>query len=401
MSLLRRSTRAAGDVSREILPGRRPIRGTGSVTVTSDSALMQSAVWACLSLRANVVSSTPLDVFRRVNGRQVESPKPALFDLPGGEHVGMPEWLFSTQFEIDRSGNAFGLVTKLDGAGWPAEIELQPTSEVTVIGKGPQVTGYRIGRKTYDPRDKQGRLQVWHEKGVTIPGVPIGLAPLYYAAASIGGYLSAQQVALDLFAAGPHPKGTLRNLTQDMVGSAAIDEAKARFKAATAQGDIFVHGKNWEYTPETQSAVTGVYLSELAWGTTDVCRFLGVPSDMVDAAQPGSSITYANVSQRNLQFLILHIGPAFNRREWALSRYAMPTPRYAKFQTDALLRMDPASRVELLLQQVAGKTLTPTEARDIDNRAPFTEDDIAEIERIFGAANRAPAPAATVKEQAP
>ena len=54
------------------------------------------------------------------------------------------------------------------------------------------------------------------------------------------------------------------------------------------------------------------------------------------------AITYANISQRNLQFLIMHLGPAVGRREDAFSRKLVSNPRYVKLNTDALLRMDPA-----------------------------------------------------------
>jgi phage portal protein BeeE len=50
--------------------------GNAGVHVTPDSALRHSAVWACLRLRADLVSTMPVDVFRRVNGVQVEVPKP-------------------------------------------------------------------------------------------------------------------------------------------------------------------------------------------------------------------------------------------------------------------------------------------------------------------------------------
>jgi hypothetical protein len=78
---------------------------TGAVTVTNDSAMRHSAVWACLRLRADLVSTMPLDVYRRVNGMQVEMPKPPILVQPGGERVDMCEWLYSSQVDLDRAGN--------------------------------------------------------------------------------------------------------------------------------------------------------------------------------------------------------------------------------------------------------------------------------------------------------
>jgi HK97 family phage portal protein len=365
-----------------MIPQRAEFR-PGMTPVTDDTALRHSAVWACLNLRASLVSTTPLDVFRRVGGVQVETPKPPVLLLPGGAGCGLPEWLFSSQFEIDRTGNVFGLITKRDGSGLPAEIELQPSAGVTVLGKGPQITGYRIGGKVYDnPRD------VWHEKGATIPGIAVGLSPVSYAAMSIGGYLAAQQFANDWFVAGPHPKGVLKHTKQEQLSPGVSAETKARFKQSTANGDIFVTGASWEYTPEAQASGGAVFLDEMKYGVVDVCRFFGVPADMVDGGVSGSSVTYANVTQRNLQFLIMHMGTAFARREWAFSNLMLAQPRYVKFATDALLRMDPQTRTTMLGQQVRDRLIAPSEAREIDNREPFTPDQMAEFDRLFGSPNR-------------
>jgi phage portal protein BeeE len=53
------------------------------------------------------------------------------------------------------------------------------------------------------------------------------------------------------------------------------------------------------------------------YGVSDIARFFGCPGDLIDAAVSTGSITYANMTQRNLQFLIMHLGPAVYRRERA------------------------------------------------------------------------------------
>ena len=102
----------------------RPDRRRGLVHVTNDTAMRHSAVWACLRLRADLVSTMPVDVYRRVAGVQVEVPTPPVLVTPGGERVGIQEWLYSSQFDLDRGGNCFGLITAKDGLGFPARIDL-------------------------------------------------------------------------------------------------------------------------------------------------------------------------------------------------------------------------------------------------------------------------------------
>ena len=159
---------------------------------------------------------------------------------------------------------------------------------------------------------------------------------------------------------------------------------KDRFKASVSGRDVFVTGAEWEYTPAAADASQAAFLEQMKYGVTDVTRFFGVPADMIDAEGSSSSITYANVTQRNLQLLVMNLGPAIIRREVALSRL-LPQPRYVKFATDAILRMDPTARTEAILSRVAGRTLAPSEARELDNLPPFTAEQEAEFARLFPA----------------
>jgi len=357
--------------------------GGKSVRVTSDTALRHSAVWACLRLRADLVSTMPVDVYRKVNGLQVEVSKPPVLVTPGGQEVGIREWMYSTQVDLDRAGNCFGLITERsgvigpDGRGLPGRIDLVEIGDVNVIANGSQIKKFKICGTDYDP------WEVWHEKQYTVAGCPLGLSPVAYAAWSIEESLNAQQFARDWFAAGIVPSGTLKNVNKTIDMKNARD-AKEAFRAAVSTGDVFVHGSDWQYSPVQAVAQQAQFLEAQQYSNGDIARFFGCPGDMIDAAASGSSITYASITQRNLQFLIMHLGPAVARREDAFSRKLVSGPRYVKLATDALLRMDPAARAQTVKTQIDSRTLAPSEARALEDRAPFTEDQLAEFDRLFG-----------------
>ena len=371
MSLLfgKRSADAAS-----LIPARFS-RTAGKVNVTADAAMRHSAVWACLRLRADLISTMPVDVFRKVGDYQVEVGKPPVLVEPGGSRVGIKEWLYSTQVELDRYGNAFGIVTARNGLGLPARIDLVPAADVSVVARGTEILHYRIAGVEYDPFD------VWHEKQFTLPGLPVGLNPTAYAASSIGGYLSAQQFALDWFGSGAAPSGVLRNTEKNVVKDIA-QAAKEQFKAATENRDIFVTGKDWEFSFLNVPASETAFMDQMKFGIGDAARFYGVPGDMIDAEVSTGSITYANVTQRNLQLLIINVGPAVVRREEALSRVT-PKPQFVKLNTDALLRMDPQAVITSLKTEIDARILTPTEARALRNRAPLTDEQVAEFAALF------------------
>ena len=373
MSLFRRRD-YAGQTAGEMIPPR-PGTGGGAAAVTNETALRHSAVWACLRLRANLISTMPVDLFRKVAGIQVEVPKPAVLVTPGGDRVEMPEWMYSSQFDLDRAGNTVGLITARDGLGLPARIELVPIGDVTVRMRKGKLT-YKIAGIVYEPHE------VWHEKQYTVAGLAVGLSPVAYAAWSISEYLSIQQFALDWFSNGAVPSAHLKNTAKTITPKVA-DEAKQRFKAAVQGRDLFVTGNDWDYEMIQAEQAGADWIAAKNFGIGDIARFFDCPSDLIDAAVSGSSITYANMGQRNLQFLIMSLGPAVSRRENALSRLSS-RPRFVKLNANALLRMDPEMQARVIKTRIDSRTLAPSEARALYDQPPFTDQQMAEFDRLFG-----------------
>jgi HK97 family phage portal protein len=368
--------------AQDLIPQRQHSRTSGTVVVNSDTAMRHSAVWACLRLRGDLVSTMPVDVYRRVGDIQIEMSKPPILVNPGGERVDICEWMYSTQVDLDRGGNTFGLITERNAANLPQRIDLMPLNECTVIvRKG--VVLYRIAGKEYPAE------QVWHERQFTISGLPFGLSPVAYAAWSIGQYQSAQQFALDWFGTGGVPKGHLKNTLLPTIDEGAAQVVKSRFKASVENNDVFVSGSDWEYSPYQAEAVGAEWLEAQKYGIGDIARFFGAPGDLIDAAVSTGSITYANITQRNLQFLIMHLGPAIYRRERSLSKM-LPAPRYVKLNTSALLRMDDQTRATVIKTKIDARVLAPSEARELDNLPPFTPDQLAEFTSLFGPTKAAP-----------
>lgn len=360
------------DLSRvEQWAARSGINAAGG-PASAGMSMRHSGVWAALRLRANLISTLPVDGFVRTpDGGQQSAPLTSLFRRPA---TGMlwHEWMYATQVDLDRYGNVFGLIVARQ-SGWPIQIELWSTPEVSVLTKSDgTVTGYRYRGKVYDPAD------VWHERQYVVAGMAMGLSPIAYAAWSTGSYLSAQDFALDWFSNGAHPTGTLRNTEQSMLDPEVLDAAKARFKVATASRDLFATGKDWEYTPSAVDASTAQFLDQMVYGITDVARWFDVPVSAIDGSPNGTnSLSYKNVGQDNLQLLVRHLGPAITRRELSLSANALPQPRFVKFNSDALLRLDPTGRTELMAKQIDAWVMTPNEARALENRPPLTDEDVA------------------------
>lgn len=359
------------DAAAQLLGERSRSRKAPKV-VTTESSLRHSAVWACRRLRGDLISTMPVDVFRKVDGVQVEMPKPPIFVTPGGDSVDWSEWCYSTQDDLDGSGNTVGVITARDGSRLPTRIELVPLTEVTFRGKGSRIKRFIIGGEKYDPAD------IWHEKQFTRSGLPVGLSPIAYAAMGIGGYLSAQEFARDWFLGGGIPSARLRN-SEKTILPAEADVIKKRFQESVSTGDLFVTGKDWEYEPIQAKASESAFIEQMNFSLAEICRYLGVPADMIDASSPSGNITYANITQRNLQLLIINLNPAMRRREMAFSLRLLPQPRYMRFNRAGLLAMDLKTRYEAHSIGINNRFIAPSEVRTIEDMAPFTPEQIEEF----------------------
>jgi HK97 family phage portal protein len=390
------SQRAAGGYwgigsPQDLIPPR-PFWRPGAPYITADTALRHSAVWAALNLRAGLVSTLPLDIYRRVNGTQVTCPVPEVLRNPAGKSVSVPgdgliEWLFATQFDLDRTGNAIGRITARDGLNLPARIELAPSAQTSVIVKQGEIVNYRIAGQLYDPS------VIWHERCHVVPGIPVGLSPVAYAAFAIREYLTVQEFAQNWFGQGAVPKARLKN-TAKTINTKESALVKEMWHAAISANEPFVHGNDWEYAMIQAEHASTDWIDAKKFSITDVARFFGVPADLIDSGETGvtGKLTYQNITQRNMQFLILQLGPAIIRRENALTALT-PRPRYVKLNTKAFLRLDPLQAQELISNQVLARTLAPSEARELDDRPPLTPAQVAEFDHFWPPKAAVPAPA--------
>lgn len=376
MSLLRRSASPAT----EILTDRLGQRSTG-LAVTGTTALQQSVVWAARRLRADLLSLMPADVYRpsTAAGINVAVPGSAFLTAPSqvadGHPMSLSEWLYSSQMSLDGVGNSVGLIRARDAFGLPARVDLVRDEDVSMRIRDGQVIKYRIAGTEYTPRE------VWHERQFTLAGLPVGLSPIAFAALQIAGGASAAQFAVDWFANGAVPSAILKNGKKDLTAAEA-SVMKARFKASMSAGDVFVTGQDWEYSAVAAKAAESSFIEQMEYSDLALTRFFGVPADLVDVRVDSSTINYANITQRNLQLLVMNLGAAIKRRETALSA-TQAGDRFVKLNRDAILAMDAKSRADLFAAQIAARTRTPDQVRAIEDLLPLSEADYAQFERLF------------------
>ena len=362
------------------------IRGTDprwGAAPTPEQARRNSVMWACTDLRASLVSTLPVRCYTaQPGGMETARKLPPLWadPGPGGLVLGGPicrldEWLYATQSDLDMFGNTFGLIVQRDALQRPLRIDLVPAKAMTVIVDRTGGVHYLLDGHEVPAED------VWHERAYVVSGSPVGLDPLGQAALALGTFQQAAEFAGNWFSSGGIASAVLRNVGATLTPPQAA-ELKERVKSTIAAGDVLVLGKEYEYqmvaVPPNQTA----FLELIQASNADVARFMGVPGDLVDVHQSGSSVTYANITQRNLQFLITKLGPAVKRRENAMS-LAVAQPQRIDLQTDGILRMDPMQLTTMRASMVSSRALHPNEWRAEMNLPPLTAEQTSSFIELF------------------
>lgn len=381
MSFLRRASRRDTEQRAEwgssAIPG--PLSafaptGDGYYGMSSESAMRHAAVYACVRLIADTVSTFPVDAYTGEGPSQLSesekvTPKPGILVKPS-DYLSGVQWVHQVMMSLLLQGNAYGLISATDRLGYPIQIDLIDPQAVTVRksdGDDTTPSGRRIpaGTKVFKVKGATLTSQdVWHCPGPMMPGELSGLSPVKYAARVIGMGVEAEGFALDFYRNGIHPTAVVES-DQPIPQDDAI-LIKQRIKQAVAGRDTPVLGagaklKPWQVTPQDAAL-----LESQQYNAVNVCHVFGVPPEMIGAAMSGTSVTYANREQRAQDYLTYAINPWLVRLEDSFTAL-FPRTTFVKFDTKNLLKSDLKTRFEAWKIGVDGGFLLPDEAREYED----------------------------------
>jgi HK97 family phage portal protein len=149
------------------------------VVVGTDHALRLSAVWACVRLLADAISTLPLDVYRRGERDPLPDLPPLLRQPAAGQQL--HEWLYCVVTSLLLRGNCCGRIVDRSGSTLlAAQVELIHPDRLGVTVNPNGVVEYRLNGEALPAAN------VWHVRAYSFPGAVLGLSPVEYARQTIG-----------------------------------------------------------------------------------------------------------------------------------------------------------------------------------------------------------------------
>lgn len=330
--------------------------GGGGSTPGEFQATHLAPVFASIRHIVDFVSSLPVDFYRKSDNLRETVSTPELIRNADDEY-GLDTWFGQIAYGLATQGNAVGRVTAMGQSG-PTQIDW--SGYWSSIGYGETdpwwVNGQALGYRS-----------VAQVRWLVPPGRRLGLSPIEHYASMVRAGLSAQDYA-NVGRGGGLPLAELTNTALSEIPAELIAAAQSKAQAAFASGKPFVHGKDWTFGAVTIPPNQLQFIETLKLSATAIASIYGIdPREIGGSA--ADSLTYSNDESRPLT-RAYNMRPYLVRIENAVNRW-IAGPVYMKFNIDATIRADLATRTTVIGAQLADGRLNVDEARALEDRGPI------------------------------
>lgn len=354
--------------------------------LSADKALTLSAVWACVRLLAQTVSTLPLKIFRYDGHggkeavesghylQQLLTVRPNMQQTP----CKMLEFLMAS---LCLRGNAY-FEKRMIGSRTLALLPILPQHLISVLPDGKGVYQYTFWRDNV--RHTLPEQQIWHIRGFGTDGF-FGINPLTAAAASLQQALSADKTAGSLFAGGMTASGFIRynNGFLNAEQRKGLNENLKMFMGSENAGKVMVLEAGMEYQGITIDPVAAQLLETRTFGVEEICRWFGVPPVLIGHTSKSSSWG-ASIEALFQLFVATTLRPLLVNIEQSIKKdLIVPSERQsvlAEFNAEGLLRGDTAARTAYYTAAVNNGWLTRNEVRSKENLPAIDGGDTATVQ---------------------
>lgn len=353
--------------------------------VTVDSALQLSAVFSCVSLISETVSTLPLKIYQRKadGSRDVAVMHPLYNVLCRSPNYEMTPSRFMLMLvaSICLWGNSYVEIIR---TATGRVISLNPLLPQNMVVTRDKVTKFLKYSYTESGQKREiAEKNMMHIRGFGIDGV-MGLFKIQKARETIGAAQAAEEAAAKFFENGLQTSGLLSaegKLTPDQREAIRINMGK--FMGSKNSGKLLVLENGMQYHGITMNPEAAQMLETRTFEIEEICRWFRVPPFMVGHLNKQSSWA-SSTEGMNMQFLTNTLRPLLVNIEQEIARcligVAESEKYYVEFGVEGLLRADSKGRAEYYASALDHGWYNRNEVRRKENEAPITGGDIYTIQ---------------------
>ncbi|WP_048796899.1 MULTISPECIES: phage portal protein [Serratia] len=349
--------------------------------VTADKAMQLSAVWACIRLLSESVSTLPMKVYRRETdgSRKLAQDHPAYQVLCRRPNLEMTpsRFMLMVVASICLRGNAF-IEKKMIGRKLVALNPLLPQNMVVKrLDTGQlQYTYTEDGKKRVIPVDR-----MMHIRGFGLDGV-CGMMPLSSGRDVFGAAMAVDESAAKIFENGLQTSGYISSkVALNKEQRERLRQYLAAFAGSKNAGKMMVLEGDLSYQNVTMNPEDAQMLESRAFSIEEICRWFRVPPFMVGHVTKQSSWA-SSVEGMNLIFLTNTLRPLLVNIEQEISRCLLDSDEdyFAEFSVEGLLRADSVGRAAYYTTALQNGWMSRNDVRRLENLPPIPGGEIYTVQ---------------------
>ena len=349
--------------------------------VTADKAIQLSAVWACVRLLSESISTLPLKIYvRQPDGsRKTATDHPAYSILcrrPNSEMT-PSRFMLMVVASICLRGNAF-IEKKFIANRLVSLVPLLPQNMVVKR----LTTGALEYKYTENGSERVIPVKnVMNIRGFGLDGV-CGMMPMKTGRDVIGSAMAVEESAAKIFEQGLQSSGflTAEQALNDEQRE-RLREYMAKFTGSKNAGKIMVLEGGLKYQGVTMNPEDAQMLESRAFSIEEICRWFRVPPFMVGHTTKQSSWA-SSLEGMNLQFLTHTLRPLLVNIEQEIGRCLLDSDDevFAEFSVEGLLRADSAGRAAYYTSALQNGWMSRNDVRRLENMPPIEGGDIYTVQ---------------------
>ncbi len=307
--------------------------------VTQDTSLRIGAVYACVRLLADTISTLPVDTFYREGGERLPyRPKPLWLDNPD-LGTSREDHLQQAMVSLLLDGNVFVRIFRNPNGEVVALTVLDPTRVEVRRNYTTREVEYvilNVGVLTMD--------EVLHITELRRPGHLRGVSRIEEVKQGLGLAAALEEFSARFFGQGSTTSGIIEwpgALTQEQAKDLAdgYEQGHKGLRRSHRPGVLYGGAKFVKTGVDPNEAQM---LESRQFAVEEIARIFRVPLHLLQVATPGA-MSYASVEQNAIQFAQYTLRPIVTKLETAFSSL-LPGPVFVKFNLDAILRGDIQTR---------------------------------------------------------
>lgn len=348
------------------------VAGATAKPVTFDTAMTVSAVFACIRLLAETVSSLPLNMYKLDSeGNRTLDSQHELIKLlkyrPNRRQTRI-EFFEQLMLNLVSSGNAYILRGYIGKRLVSLQVLNSGSVEPELLANGDLIYHWQQQDGT---RKKLTEAEVWHVR--LFGNGLVGLSPLSHAKKSIGVALAGDDKITHLMSNGAKPTGVL--LAQNWPNKEQRDGLRTEMDGLINgdQTELAVLGGGMKFEAMSLTPEDLELLATRRFSLEEIARIFGVPSVLINDTS-ASTVWGSGIDSIINGFYKFDLRPYLEKLEISMVVNLLPRTEWEsyelEFDADAILRANLKDRVEATSKQVLSGYMTPNEARKSEGRQP-------------------------------